>query len=569
MSVLLERARALGGTPLGRSVLSYLNLPPVGAIADGVPGDLIGPKVALPTGTDALYELPAALRGPLAERRATLPGGRFGSLEDVDGIAGVGLCELDGIATRLGDLRRYGHRVRPVWGGPDGRRGLLDLIDSAERSIHIQMYIIGGEIGRELMRRLVKKAEAGVEVRLLFTASGFIISGGPSGTGVVSQLSNLRSYLVADMYYRKRMLAELSATRVKVVDSAPIGRHWRRSSFKAKGIRNEADYVRWARAEAIPEPWLEEQLAVDEHCAVGFSNVDHRKMILVDGKRAFIGSQNIADAYFYENELSPDPKVNRARWQWHDNSSILEGGIVGELNRVFASRWLVSGGDRFDWEAPAYRPEPERVGDAIVATQATVPGLLNLPRKQNLPRLVASMFGADLRPIAVGDNPIRTRMMQLPDLAQDELLVEHCYPSDAELLSTWAKRAGRVPNFTFVVPKHYDTMLLGLECDRFFPELLAQGVKLAGYDRAIMHSKIAVVDRWYTATGSYNLTLRSARADLELEFYVQCPEFGAAVGSAIDGDIALSTPIAPTAIDRFRSRRSLPIIDALVRYLFL
>ncbi|MBT9560670.1 MAG: hypothetical protein IV100_31890, partial [Myxococcales bacterium] len=156
-----------------------------------------------------------------------------------------------------------------------------------------------------------------------------------------------------------------------------------------------------------------------------------------------------------------------------------------------------------------------------------------------------------------------------PDLAQQELLVEHCYPSDAELLGTWAKRAGRVPNFTFVVPKHYDTMLLGLECDRFFPELLAQGVKLAGYDRAIMHSKIAVVDRWYTATGSYNLTLRSARADLELEFYVQCPEFGAAVGSAIDGDIALSTPIAPTAIDRFRSRRSLPIIDALVRYLFL
>ncbi len=569
MTTLVERARSLAGTPLGRSLLSYLNLPPVGAIADGAPGDLIGPKVSLPTGTDALYELPSRLRSPLAERRRTLPGARFQTLEDLDDLPDVDVDDLDAMAARLSDLRRYGHRIRPVWGGPEGRRGLLDLIDSAETSINIEMYIIGGEIGRELMRRLVKKADAGVEVRLLFTASGFIISGGPSGTGVVSQLSNLRSYLVADMYYRKRMLAELSATRVKVVDSAPIGRHWRRSSFKAKGIRNEADYVRWARAEAIPEPWLEEQLAVDEHCTFGFSNVDHRKMILVDGKRAFIGSQNIADAYFYDNELSEDPKVNRERWQWHDSSSILEGGIVGELNRIFASRWVVSGGDRFDWEAPAYRPEQERVGDAIVATQATVPGLLSLPNKQNLPRLVASMFGADLRPIAVGDNPIRTRMMQLPDLAQHELFVEHCYPSDAELLSTWAKRAGRVPNFTFVVPKHYDTVLLGLECDRFFPELLAQGVKLAGYDRAIMHSKIAVVDRWYTATGSYNLTLRSARADLELEFYVQSEEFGGAVRDAIAGDIALSTPIAPTALDRFRSRRSLPIIDALVRYCFL
>ena len=74
---------------------------------------------------------------------------------------------------------------------------------------------------------------------------------------------------------------------------------------------------------------------------------------------------------------------------------------------------------------------------------------------------------------------------------------------------------------------------------------------------------------WLTATGSYNLTLRSARADLELEFYVQSEEFGGAVRDAIAGDIALSTPIAPTALDRFRSRRSLPIIDALVRYCFL
>jgi hypothetical protein len=44
---------------------------------------------------------------------------------------------------------------------------------------------------------------------------------------------------------------------------------------------------------------------------------------------------------------------------------------------------------------------------------------------------------------------------------------------------------------------------------------------------------------------------------------------GRPVYVVVDGDIALSTPIAPTAIDRFRSRRSLPIIDALVRYLFL
>jgi phosphatidylserine/phosphatidylglycerophosphate/cardiolipin synthase-like enzyme len=119
------------------------------------------------------------------------------------------------------------------------------------------------------------------------------------------------------------------------------------------------------------------------------------------------------------------------------------------------------------------------------------------------------------------------------------------------------------------VPMHYDTILTGFECDRFYPELEAAQVDLLGYDRAILHSKIAVADRYYVALGSYNLCRRSARADLELELFVQDRDFGAAVADRIEGDATLCRPITPALLHRIRSRCSIPVFDALMRYFML
>jgi cardiolipin synthase len=157
----------------------------------------------------------------------------------------------------------------------------------------------------------------------------------------------------------------------------------------------------------------------------------------------------------------------------------------------------------------------------------------------------------------------------MPSLTETDFYVEHCYPSDSALLEHWATIAPSVKNFTMVVPFHYDTKVLGMECDRMYPELLRSGIRVEGYHRAILHSKISVVDGWYTALGSYNLTLRSARADLETEFFIQCPEYGGAVRRLIKRDLELSRPIKPKLSHRFRSRFSVPVFDAVVRYFFL
>ncbi len=544
---------------MSKAVLAYLNLPPVGCYADREGPPELGSELA--------FEIQGPARVALLERRRTQGG--FESPADLVGIPGFDKRELDTLTQRLGDLRRYGQSLRPVWGGPESEAEFFRLLESAEKYIHIQMYIIGGEVGLRMARLLARKKRQGVEVRVLFTASGFVISGSPSGTGFVNRLSRLRSYLYNDRYVRKLIVRELTEAGVSLVDSAPIGRHWRRSALRAQGVNNAQAYKKWARERGLPDAWIEQQQRIDKQCALGFSNVDHRKMIVVDGKRAFIGSMNIADSYLYQNELSHDPRVNVRRWQWHDNAAILEGGCIADLNQQFAERWALSGGDFFDHKDSFYTPSPERVGTAAVTIVKSIPGMVSLPMKKNLGRFILSMMGADLRPRTAGDNPIRKRVQQLPELAKNDFYVEHCYPSDAELLTHWTRHAVSLEDFTMVVPLHYDTRLLGLECDRFYPEMIAAGAKLQGFERAIMHSKIAVADGFYVSTGSYNLNLRSARADLEMQFFVQDRSFGEAVRGHIAADLEECQPINPGPLDRLRSRISLPLFDAFFRYFFL
>jgi phosphatidylserine/phosphatidylglycerophosphate/cardiolipin synthase-like enzyme len=545
--------------PTMDAVLAYLNLPPVGGLADAT-GPVDG-------SSDASFELPPALRQVLRARRDRI--GTFRSATEIVDIDGFGPNDLLAVLDKVNDLPRAGNRLRPVWGGPEGDREFFQLLESAKRYIHLSTFIIGGQVGIRLAELLARKQRQGVVVRLMFCASGFVISGSPSGTGFVSRWSALRSWAFNDRYVRKKIVRRFDENKTPYINNAPIGRHWRRKAFRDRGIKTEAAYLRHMREQGVPDEWIDEQVRIDAECGVAFANVDHRKMVIVDGERAFIGSQNAADSYFYANELSNDAKVNVRNWQWHDNSAVLEGPAVQELGRLFAMRWMLCGGDIYDWKDSFYVPRPKREGNAIVTVASSIPGTLRVPLRQNLGRIVRSLFGADARPLSFGNHAIRNRIRALPLLAEHDFLVEHCYPSDSGLLEYWASIASRVKNFTMVVPFHYDTKVLGMECDRMYPELIRSGIHVEGYERAILHSKISVVDGWYTATGSYNLTLRSARADLETEFFVQCPEYGGNVRRLIKKDMQLSHQVEPKLTHRIRSRFSLPIFDAVVRYFIL
>ena len=64
------------------------------------------------------------------------------------------------MVNRLSDGRRYGHRMRSVWGGPEGEREFFALLESATRYVHIETFIVGGEIGVRLVELLVARGRS-------------------------------------------------------------------------------------------------------------------------------------------------------------------------------------------------------------------------------------------------------------------------------------------------------------------------------------------------------------------------------------------------------------------------
>jgi phosphatidylserine/phosphatidylglycerophosphate/cardiolipin synthase-like enzyme len=540
-------------------LLHYLNLPPVGCIADNQ--GIFDPD------NEQMYELAGDDRQRILQER-TRVGGTFTTIGDLEKLHAAHPRIIPAIVNRLADISRYGNRVQPVWGGRESRNAFFQLLQGAEKYIHIATYILGGTAGLEIIDLLKEKMHRGVEVRLLFCASGMVLSGSPSGTGFVSRLSGLRSFLVNDMYARKKLLKELQITGVPYRDSSPIGCHWRRLDMRQLGIKTELDYYNWAKQCTMPQEWLDEQRAIDRQSRIGFVNVDHRKMTIVDGDKAFIGSQNLSDSYFYDNALSDDAAVNKRKWQWHDGSCILEGGSVHQLSDLFAGRWWLSGGDRFDYTSSFYKPRAVRKGNACVTAIATIPGTVRVPLRKNLPGFLLTSIGARRNLHLEGFNPVREWLKILPRIAADNMIVQHCYPSDTELLHCWSHAARELRSFQMMVPKHYDVVFLGKECDSNFPSLIAAGAEVYAFRQAIMHSKLVVMDNFYSVTGSYNINVRSSRADMECTFFIQCRELGEGFTSRFNEDLKRCEQLNPGKIARFRSRFSIPIIDAILRYIF-
>jgi cardiolipin synthase len=66
-----------------------------------------------------------------------------------------------------------GNRVRMLATGQEGWQGLTEVIDRARKTLDVETFIFSTDAtGREILNRLVQKAESGVQVRLLIDAIG-------------------------------------------------------------------------------------------------------------------------------------------------------------------------------------------------------------------------------------------------------------------------------------------------------------------------------------------------------------------------------------------------------------
>ena len=319
-------------------------------------------------------------------------------------------------------------------------------IDAARAHVHLLTYIflLDGS-GRRIAQALLAAARRGVTVRLLVDGVGS------------------KAFLRSDL----------------------------RRTLEAGGVQV---------AEALPVTLLRLALA-----RLDIRN--HRKLLVVDGAVAWMGSQNVADASFA-------PKARYAPWV--DCMVRVRGPLVRELQLVFVEDWSMERDE--DLEA-VLRIEPAFDDSGMVA-QAVATG---------------PNFG----------NDAMTSLLQAAvHLARREIvLTTPYYVPDLPMQAALAVAARRGVRVHLVVPRRNDSWLVQRASRAYYGELLASGVSLHEFTGGLLHAKTLVVDDLASVVTSANLDRRSFEINFEMGVLVYDAAFCARLRALQQSYIDRSVPV--------------------------
>lgn len=312
---------------------------------------------------------------------------------------------------------REGNRVALIDRPDAAMAELLDLVRSAQKSIDAQYYIVGDDAeGRAFVNALVAKARDGVRVRLM-----------------VDRIGTLHPPL-------------LEIERLKIAGGQF---HWQAPLIN-----------RWGRG--------------------GLNLRNHRKALIVDGKRLLTGGMNVAADYMRLAPARPDlPPA------FDDLVLRVEGPAVADYAEVFRTDWRYSGG-------PA--------SEAVPLPSPSHPGR---ERVQLVPA------GPD-RPL----DGLHLGMVHAIHRANQRIWLATPYflPTEA-LSSALATAARRGLDVRILLPKKSNHPMTDFARGAFLRELEAEGCRVLMLPH-MLHAKAGIFDEmaW---VGTANLDVRSLQINFE------------------------------------------------------
>ena len=331
---------------------------------------------------------------------------------------------------------------------PDGRQAfdaMFECIDGAQDYVLAQFYIVRDDaLGRAFQKRLIDAAGRGVRVYLLFDEIG--------------------SHALSRGY-----LAELREAGVQV-QGATGGRRWL-GRFR-----------------------------------LNFRN--HRKIVVVDGRTAWIGGHNVGDEY-----LGLDPEFS----PWRDTHVRLDGPIAIQAQGVFVFDWLWAQREllELNWAA---QPAPDSDVSAVVV--ATGPAD---------PLETAGMFF-----VHALNSATERIWITAPYFVPDDAIIK------AMMLATLRGVDVRV-----IVPGKGDSVLPQMAAYYYIEQLEESAVKFYAYEPGFMHQKVMLIDDQAVSIGTHNFDNRSFRLNFEVAAVVYDEAFAREVAAMLERDFAHSRLIHP------------------------
>jgi len=345
---------------------------------------------------------------------------------------GLDLDDLESaVPPHYAPLFRIGHSIggfRPV-GGNSGRlladsNAAIDAmvadIDAAGAHVHLLFYIwLPDGNGRKMVEALKRAAARGVICRVLVDDLG-------------------SRPLIGSQHWR-----DMARAGVRLARALPIGHPLLRLMKGRIDLRN------------------------------------HRKIVVIDGRVTYCGSQNCAD---------PEFRIKANYAPWVDAVIRFEGPIARQNQRLFAGDWMA----HVDEDLGGLLDEPPPAGADGFVAQAVGTG--PTVRFSAMPEMFESLMYSAHREL------IATTPYYVPDEAMQAAL---------------CASAQRGVATSLVVPARNDSWIVGAASRSYYQDLLHAGVRIFEYRPGLLHSKTLTVDGEITLIGSANMDRRSFELNYE------------------------------------------------------
>lgn len=260
------------------------------------------------------------------------------------------------------------------------------------------------------------------------------------------------------------------------------------------------------------------------HLAVGRPDLrNHRKIVVIDNRIAYCGSQNCADPQF---------RVKPKFAPWVDIFLRCEGPVVRQQQYLFLAAWIAETGEALE-ELPAAAPFPEHFDDNVAAQMfGTGP--------TSHSNVMSDMFAACIYAAR-----------------QDLLITTPYFVPDEAILRALCAAPKRGVKTTIVFPARNDSWLVGNASRSTYPALLASGVAIYEYPLGLLHTKSMTLDNEIALVGSANMDRRSLELNYENNLLIADEGTTKIIRDRQLGYLAASQPVAIDVVRAWPFRKRL------------
>jgi cardiolipin synthase len=309
-----------------------------------------------------------------------------------------------------------GNRIETLHNGEEAYPSMLKVIENAKNSLFLATYIFEtNRTGMRFVDALTQAAGRGVDVRVLLDGVGELYAFPRAGTLLKKRKVNVGRFLPPSLF--------------------PPAVHI--------NLRN------------------------------------HRKILVADGRVAFIGGMNIGDRHLGQNLDNPSRVV--------DIHFCIEGPVVQQLQEVFIEDWAFCTGEQMVMTFHA----GVEAGHAICRTIVEGPN-------EDIDKLTIILAGA----ISSAKHRV-------------SIMTPYFLPP-REIISALQVAALRQVEVEVILPAKNNLPFVHWATRKMLWELLQNGVRVYYQPPPFVHSKLFIVDDHYAQIGSANFDPRSLRLNFEL-----------------------------------------------------